>query len=147
MVSEGRVMLKTPTQFEDGQGTVLVVEDSPTQARYLRTLLEREGLTVLLAYDGQSGLEIAQRLRPAAIILDLQMPRLNGFQVCRRLRSRRQTSSIPIIMLSSHSDEDMVKFSKQFESVDYVCKDAYADAVLLETLRQMGLIGQVTEVG
>jgi CheY-like chemotaxis protein len=110
-------------------------------------MLEREGLTVLLAYDGQSGLEIAQQLQPAAIILDLEMPKLNGFQVCRMLRSKRQTSSIPIIMLSSHSDDDMVEFSQQFEAVDFVCKDAFSDAVLLETLRQMGLIGQVTRVG
>ena len=140
-------MFEALPRTENGRGMVLVVEDSPTQARCLRVMLEREGLTVLLAYDGQSGLEIAQRLQPAAIILDLEMPRLNGFQVCRQLRSKRQTSSIPIIMLSSHSDEEMVEFSRQFEAVDFVCKDAFADAVLLETLRQMGLIGQVTRVG
>ena len=140
-------MLEALPQIEDGQGMVLVVEDSPTQARCLRIMLEREGLTVLLAYDGQSGLEIAQQLQPAAIILDLEMPKLNGFQVCRMLRSKRQTSSIPIIMLSSHSDDDMVEFSQQFEAVDFVCKDAFSDAVLLETLRQMGLIGQVARVG
>ena len=140
-------MFEALPQVGNGQGTVLVVEDSPTQARCLRAMLEQEGLVVLLAYDGQSGLEIAQRLQPSAIILDLQMPKLNGFQVCRQLRSKRQTSSIPIIMLSSHSDEDMVEFSQQFEAVDFVCKDAFADAVLLEMLRHMGLIGQTTRVG
>ncbi len=120
--------------------TVLVVEDSPTQALHLKALLEQEGLKVVLAEDGRVGLEVAQRVQPDLIILDLQMPEMNGFQVCRRLKDEDRTAFIPVIMFTRHDDREAVVLGLQLGAVDYIPKDAFADAVLLETLRQMGLI-------
>ena len=120
--------------------TVLVIEDSPTQALHLQVLLEQEGLQVALAGDGRMGLELAQQLQPALIVLDLQMPEMNGFQVCRRLKDAPETASIPVILFTRHDDREAVVLGLQLGAVDYIPKDAFADAVLLETLRQMGLI-------
>lgn len=120
--------------------TILVIEDSFTQALCLQTLLEQEGLSVLLAYDGQMGLETARESHPDAIVLDLEMPLMNGLQVCQQLQNARDTADIPIIMLTRHDDHEAVALGLQLGVIEYIPKDAFADAVLLETLRQMGLI-------
>ena len=124
------------TQKHDKK-TVLVVEDSPTQALHMQTLLEEAGLEVLLAHDGQTGLDVAQSLKPDLIVLDVQMPGMNGFQVCRRLKNNEMTTEIPIIMFTRHDEQEAVVLGLQTGAVDYIPKDAFADAVLLETLRQM----------
>ena len=133
-------MAKTTGEGEMARSTVLVVEDSPTQALHLQAILEQEGLQVALASDGRAGLEMAQQLQPDLIILDLQMPEMNGFQVCQQLKDQRLTASIPVIMFTRHDDHEAVVLGLQLGAVDYIPKDAFADAVLLETLRQMGLI-------
>lgn len=120
---------------------VLVVEDSPTQAIHLQALLEQEGLRAVLASNGRKGLQMAQQLHPDLIVLDVQMPEMNGFQVCRQLKNTRATADIPIIMFTSHDEKEAVVLGLQTGAVDYIPKDAFADAVLLETLRQMDFIG------
>ena len=119
---------------------ILVVEDSPTQALHMQTLLEEAGVEVLLAPDGVMGLEMAQEMLPDLIVLDVQMPGMNGFQVCRKLKVERATKDIPIIMFTRHDEQEAVVLGLQTGAVDYIPKDAFADAVLLETLRQMEFI-------
>lgn len=120
--------------------TVLVVEDSPTQALHLQSLLEQEDLAVVCAWNGQVGLQMAHQVHPDIIVLDVQMPDLNGFQVCQLLKEADDTANIPIIMLTRHDDPEAVTQGLQAGVTDYIPKDAFADAVLLETLRQMGVI-------
>ncbi len=119
--------------------TVLVIEDSPTQALHLQALLEEEGFRVLLARDGWAGLQVAQRARPDVVVLDLEMAGMNGFQVCQRLKDMRQTASIPVIMFTRHDDPEVITLGIQMGAVDYIPKDAFAEMALLKTLRQMEL--------
>ena len=128
------------TSSANTQKKILVVEDSPTQALHMQTLLEREGVLVLVAHDGATGLQIAHESLPDLIVLDVQMPGMNGFQVCRRLKNSHNTKDIPIIMFTRHDEQEAVLLGLQTGAVDYIPKDAFADAVLLETLRQMALI-------
>jgi DNA-binding response OmpR family regulator len=123
-----------------GKKKILVVEDSTTQALHLRTLLEREGLHVSWAKDGREGVREARKLHPDLIVLDIQMPEMNGFEVCQRLKSGQDTADIPIIMFTRHDDAASVMSGLEKGAIDYIPKDAFAEAVLLETLRQMGLI-------
>jgi CheY-like chemotaxis protein len=120
--------------------TILVIEDSPTQALHVQNLLTREGVTVALATDGLQGISMARELGPDLILLDMQLPSMNGLQVCEVLKHKRETQNIPVIMLTRHDDPQMITQGLQSGIVDYIPKDAFADAVLLETLRQMGLI-------
>ncbi|MGD8793092.1 MAG: response regulator [Anaerolineae bacterium] len=120
--------------------TILVVEDSTTQALHLRTLLEQQGLDVLWARDGVEGIEIAHRETPNLIVLDIQMPEMNGFEVCQRLKEAEPTAAIPIIMFTRYDDAQSVMSGLEKGAVDYIPKDAFAEAVLLETLRQMGFL-------
>ena len=124
--------------------TILVIEDSPTQALHVQSLLERAGANVALAADGVEGIALARELCPDLIILDMQLPKMNGLQVCKALKSGSQTRHIPVIMLTRHDDPQMITLGLKSGIVDYIPKDAFADAVLVETLRQMGLIAAST---
>jgi len=120
--------------------TILVIEDSATQALHLQALLEEAGLQVIWAPDGQTGVNMAHQASPDLIVLDVQLPDMNGFQVCQDLKSQNGTRNIPIIMFTRHDDPEAVVLGLQTGVVDYIPKDAFADAVLIETLRQMGLV-------
>ena len=83
--------------------TVLVVDDDFDIARYVELNLSLEGFTVHVAHDGQEAVAKAQKLRPDAVLLDVMMPGLDGYEVCRRLRSNARTSHCAIIMLTAKS--------------------------------------------
>ena len=100
--------------------TVLVVEDEANIVDILTFNLEREGYRVLSAYDGQAGLELAQREKPDLILLDLMLPKRNGFEVCRALRDAGDT--VPILMLTAREEErDKVK-GLELGADDYITK-------------------------
>ena len=97
----------TPTEAEGGATgtgeTVLVVDDDFDIARYVELNLSLEGFTVHVAHDGQEAVTKAQSLRPDAVLLDVMMPGIDGYEVCRRLRSNARTSHCAIIMLTAKS--------------------------------------------
>jgi CheY-like chemotaxis protein len=122
------------------QRTALVVEDSPIQALALKRLLESRGLVVLRAADGRVGLAMAEQHLPDVIILDIQMPVMDGLEACRHLRQNPQTSHIPIVMLTAHAEPEMLGKGLELGAVDFIPKDAFSDKVLLETLRQLHVL-------
>jgi len=81
---------------------ILVVEDDKKTASLIKLYLEREGFQTVIAYDGRQGLKLAEQHRPVFVILDLMLPVLDGWEVCRRLR---QSSDVPILMLTARGDE------------------------------------------
>lgn len=83
-------------------GPILIVEDDRKTASLVALYLEREGFRTVVAPDGLRGLELAARHNPGFVILDLMLPGLDGWEVCRRLR---QTSSVPILMLTARGEE------------------------------------------
>lgn len=84
-------------------GTILVVEDNEQNLYLMRFLLEARGLTVAEARDGPSGIAAAVSLRPAAILLDIQLPAMTGYEVCERLRACPETARTPIIAVTSYA--------------------------------------------
>lgn len=120
---------------------ILIIEDSRTQAEHLQRILEQEDLDVQIAPDGQTGINMVHQMKPDLIVLDLELPGMNGLQLCQALDSEEDTTNIPIIMLTSHDSPDRIRAALQAGVADYIPKDAFADAVLLETIRQMGLTG------
>jgi hypothetical protein len=81
--------------------TVLVVEDDPTTRDLLRTSLEREDFAVIEAHDGVAGLEVLASIRPALILLDLMMPKLDGFEFARHVRNHPEWRDIPIVVMTA----------------------------------------------
>ncbi len=102
--------------------TVLLVEDEPAQREVLGYNLEAEGFRVSSASNGEEALLLVDEMRPDIIVLDWMMPNVSGIEVCRRLKSRADTRSIPIIMLSARSEEvDRVR-GLETGADDYVIK-------------------------
>lgn len=83
---------------------ILVIEDDPDQRRLVERTLSASGHRVMTASDGQSGLEMATSLLPKLIILDVVMPRMNGYQTARALKENPVTSKIPILMMTTKEE-------------------------------------------
>ncbi|HEU4800424.1 MAG TPA: response regulator [Gemmatimonadales bacterium] len=90
-------------------GLVLVIDDDVVERELLHRCLAAAGYRVLLASDGEAGLDVATRQSPDLILLDVVMPNLNGFQTCRRLRQQPGTAATPIVMLTS-KDQDADRY-------------------------------------
>ncbi len=119
---------------------ILIVEDSTIQAESLRKLLEQHGLRVLCASEGKVGIELARQWSPDVIILDVKLPDMDGFEVCRRLKNNSQTNDIPIVMLTVYSELSNLRMGIYLGAVDFIPKDDFANVVLLETLRQLQVL-------
>jgi len=99
---------------------VLLVDDEPNIIQLARLYLEREGYRVEAALDGEAALQAAERLRPALMVLDLMLPKLDGLEVCRRLRAAN--NPLPILMLTAR-DEDVDKIlGLELGADDYLTK-------------------------
>ena len=99
--------------------TILIIEDDANTAALITLYCEREGFRTLTAVDGSSGLDRAGKERPDLIILDLMLPEMDGWEVCRRIR---QTSEVPIIMLTARGDEIDRVSGLSLGADDYVVK-------------------------
>ena len=85
--------------------TVLVVEDSPSQREMLSQLLKQTGLNVFFAADGVEALTQVQNHCPDLVVLDIILPRMNGYEVCRRLKGDKKTQDLAVVMCSSKREE------------------------------------------
>ena len=99
--------------------TIQVVDDDRKTVDLIRLYLEKDGYRVLVAYDGHTAINLARNRRPGLIILDLMLPRVNGLDVCRQLRSE---SNVLIIMLTAKTKEDDKLVGLDLGADDYVTK-------------------------
>ena len=100
--------------------TVLIVEDERAIVEILKFNLQREGYETLEALDGETGLELASTRDPDLILLDVMLPKMNGFDVCAALR--RAGSSVPILMLTAREEENDKVFGLEAGADDYITK-------------------------
>ena len=98
---------------------VLVIEDDPNTANLVVLYLEREGFKALQANDGATGLALAEKHRPDLVVLDIMLPKMDGWEVCRRLR---KTSEVPVIMLTARGEEIDRVSGLTLGADDYVVK-------------------------
>lgn len=107
---------------------ILIIEDDPTMQRVLQDNFEFSGCEVRIAADGAKGLEAVAGFKPDLILLDIMLPRVNGFDVCRRLR--KDGVSTPIIMLTAKSQESDVVLGLDLGADDYVPKPFSMEVLL-----------------
>lgn len=116
--------------------TVLVVEDSPTQRELITDLLKRSGLKVMVATDGMDALEQVQLSCPDLVVLDVVMPRMNGYEVCRRLKTDPKTQNVPVIICSSKGEEFDRYWGMKQGADAYIVKP-FQPRELLVTVKQL----------
>jgi two-component system alkaline phosphatase synthesis response regulator PhoP len=107
---------------QDEQRTILVVEDDAPLRDTLAYNLRAEGYQVLTASDGVTALEIARQKPVSLVLLDLMLPRLDGLEVCRQLRSKPETADIAILMLTARVEETDLVVGLELGADDYVTK-------------------------
>ncbi len=100
--------------------TILIIEDDPAMLRGLKDNFEFEGYRVATAADGERGLEAALRLAPDLIVLDIMLPKVNGYEICRLIRRRKL--DMPIIMLTAKGQEADIVLGLNLGADDYVTK-------------------------
>lgn len=110
--------------------TVLVVDDSPTALRLIRLAVEAGGYRVLTASDGNEAIDVAQRERPDLVVLDIILPKKNGFQVCRHLKALPETGGIKVVLLSSKSHEMDILWGKRQGADGYLTKPFESEQLL-----------------
>ena len=123
--------------------TVLLVEDEEPLRRVLRELLEREGFSVLEASDGVLALDEVDRGAPDIVVLDLNLPRLDGYGVLSHLRARPATSSLPVIVLTAKGDEDSEVRVFEYGASDFLTKPFRPRAL---SARINALLGRARQV-
>jgi DNA-binding response OmpR family regulator len=109
--------------------TALIVEDHPEQAELVARILSTRDYESILAEDGETGLRIAREHMPDVVLLDLMLPDINGFDVCRRLRTDRTTMMIPVVMLTALNDVQHRVHGFRVGANAYVTKPYGVDAL------------------
>ena len=116
--------------------TVLIIEDEASLVTMLRYNLEKEGFNVAEASDGEEAMTVAEEIMPDAIILDWMLPRMSGIEVCRQLRRKSNTRSVPIIMLTARGEETDKVRGLNVGADDYMTKP-FSMSELLARMRAL----------
>jgi two-component system, sensor histidine kinase and response regulator len=121
------------------KGDLLIVDDTPDNLQLLSSILRERGYKVRSTIDGSSALMGAQAQPPDLILLDVNMPGMNGYEVCRLLKEQSQTRDIPVIFISaSHEAIDKVK-AFSVGGIDYICKPFQIAEVLVRIETQLSI--------
>jgi len=116
---------------------ILVVDDNPVNMDFLVELLNEYDVRTVL--DGHSALEAVEEEKPDLILLDINMPGLNGFDVCKRLKASTETKDIPIIFLTASDESDSVVHAFKIGGADYIVKPYNTEEVLVRVQTQLKL--------
>ena len=122
-----------------GPGEILIVEDVAEAALFLAQLLGDAGYRVRQAPDGELAILSVRARAPDLILLDIRLPRIDGFEVCRRLKADPQTAEIPLIFLSALKEMDSVVAGFGLGAVDYISKPFHAEEILARVRTQLEL--------
>ncbi len=117
-------------------GEILVVEDSALQAKRLKGLLEQYGYAVVVARNGQEGLDAVHVRRPALIVADIIMPVMDGYEMCRRIKQDLPIKDVPVILLTSLTNPEDVFLGLESGADGYICKP-YDGKVLLSRIESL----------
>lgn len=117
-------------------GTALIVEDSKTDMQILIQCLQQEGINVLMAKSGEEAIETLIKQRPDVIVLDVVLPGCSGFEVCRELKAKSETSDIPIVICSTKGSE-MDKFWGMRQGADAYLQKPIDQNEFVQTVKHL----------
>lgn len=125
------------------QNTILVVEDNPDFQKLTRHILEQEGYKIFTASDGAQGLKFLEEWVPDMILLDIRLPDMDGYEICRIIRSNPRHGRVPIIMVTIESEVKNIVRGLKMGADDYIVKPFNPDELLA---RVRGLFRQVEKL-
>ncbi len=126
---------------------ILLVEDSETQAQQIASQMSQYDIQVIIASDGAQGLRLLYIEQPDLIVLDVHMPKMDGYQMCRRIRRDPETAHIPVIMLTAADSDEEISAGLEAGADGYITKDQFAADNLMAALCSYGLLEETTSTG
>jgi CheY-like chemotaxis protein len=112
------------TEFEQEvrNSTILIADDIPQNVELLQAYLEELGCKIVTAFDGEETLQRVEESKPDLILLDIMMPRVSGFEICRKLKAAPATASIPICMVTALNEEGDIERAVEAGTDDFLSK-------------------------
>ena len=117
--------------------TILVVEDSPTERKLIQQALQGKGYNLMSASDGEEALLKVAQQKPDVVLLDIILPRKNGFQVCRQLKTSPETQDIRIILISSKTQDTDRYWGLKQGADEYLTKPVAPESLLASVARYL----------
>ncbi|MFH1522741.1 MAG: response regulator [Patescibacteria group bacterium] len=122
--------------IDDKRIKILIIEDDPFLLSMYTTKFELENFNVISADDGKRGLKLALEEKPDIILLDILLPKMNGFEMLKILKSDKSAESIPVILLTNLSQKDEVEQGLNLGAVDYLIKAHFMPSEVVEKIKK-----------
>ncbi|MFA6533812.1 MAG: response regulator [Patescibacteria group bacterium] len=122
---------------DNNQGTILLVEDDTFLAGMYKTKFEMEGFTIITAEDGLKGFQLAKEKKPDIILLDILLPKMDGFEVLEKVRASKDTKDIPVIMLTNLGQKEDVKKGLERGANGYLIKAHFMPSEVVEKVKMV----------
>ncbi len=119
---------------------ILVVDDEPTIVRLMEFILARQGHEMIVAVNGEEALEKIKTHQPDLVLLDIMMPRIDGYEVAQKLRADPQTAALPIIMLSAKAQDEDIRRGVEVGVDEYITKPFTPDHLVHVVSQYLGRI-------
>ena len=130
----------------DEKHRILIVDDNNDNLKVAANILKSEAKTIWLAVNGKTGIEIAKAKKPDVILLDIQMPEMDGIEVCEILKSDIETKDIPIIFMTARTDDESIKEGFECGAADYITKPIKNFEVQARVKTQLELIATIKKL-
>ncbi|MDD5432126.1 MAG: response regulator [Candidatus Omnitrophica bacterium] len=111
---------------------ILVVDDEEDLIKFVKVRLEANNYEVFFAYDGQEALNVIDEVNPDLLILDIMLPKKNGYEVCEKLKKDPKYSHLPILMLTAKDQQRDVDLAKEMGADAFICKPFEAELLLYD---------------
>lgn len=121
----------------DQKYTVALIEDDPLIAEMYTTKFTKEGFAIQHAADGAAGLELVKKMKPDIILLDIIMPKMDGFQVLKQLRDDAAFTKTPVVMLTNLGQEEDVQKGRELGATDYFIKTNFTPAAIVDKVKTL----------
>ena len=121
----------------DQKYTVALIEDDPLIAEMYTTKFTKEGFAIQHAVDGAAGLELVKKIQPDIILLDIIMPKMDGFQVLKQLRDDAAFAKTPVVMLTNLGQEEDVQKGRELGATDYFIKTNFTPAAIVDKVKTL----------
>ncbi len=122
---------------KDGKTKILLIEDDPFLSSMYSTKFEMENFYVSSAEDGEKGLKLALNEKPDIILLDILMPKMNGFEVLEKLKANEETNKIPVILLTNLNQKDEIERGMSLGANDYLIKAHFMPSEVVDKIKKI----------
>lgn len=130
----------------DRNHRILIIDDNKDNLKVAANILKQENRTIWVAVSGENGIEIAKTKNPDIILLDIQMPEMDGIETCKKLKEDEATKNIPVIFMTARTDDESIREAFEAGGVDYITKPIKIHEVTARVNTHLNLVEKIEEL-